>query len=268
MSDHLQFEETCALYATGALDAAAAAEFERHLRDCPSCRDELEQWRETAHQLTYSLEPQAPPPAVKAALLARLPVPARVVALPRGWALGLTAAVLFVLIGSTYALSTLQAQLRARDGRIAELEAEVQKAAGQVQDLARLQQAVARQQAMIQLLNGAGLETFELVGLKDAPAARARVFWNQEKNVWLFLVYGLPAPPAGKTYQLWYIDKQARKFSAGTFTPAAEPGGPPPLEFQHPPAPQALAAAAVTLEPAGGVPQPTGSVYLIGKPGA
>ena len=76
-----------------------------------------------------------------------------------------------------------------------------------------------------------------------------------------FMVYRLPPAPPGKTYQLWFITREA-KISAGTFqTSEAGEGA---LRVPLPPEAVQVTAAAVTLEPEGGVPQPTGPIYLYG----
>jgi anti-sigma-K factor RskA len=60
-------------YAVGAVDAAEAAAFERHLADCAECRDEVRSFREVLVQLAEaSAEP--PPPDLRARVLARVRV--------------------------------------------------------------------------------------------------------------------------------------------------------------------------------------------------
>jgi hypothetical protein len=52
--------------------------------------------------------------------------------------------------------------------------------------------------------------------------------------------------------------------SAGLLTPDAQGGG--SVYFETPVDIPPPVAVAVTLEPAGGVPAPTGAMYLVGKP--
>ena len=76
-------------------------------------------------------------------------------------------------------------------------------------------------------------------------------------------VFNLPAPPAGMDYQLWYVTKDA-KLSAAVFRPNAQ--GRYELRLALPAGvPEKLAATAVTLEPGGGSPQPTGRFYLMAQ---
>ncbi|MEO6463611.1 MAG: anti-sigma factor, partial [Candidatus Eisenbacteria bacterium] len=72
---------------------------------------------------------------------------------------------------------------------------------------------------------------------------------------------GLPRPPAGKDYQLWVIEGQTPR-SEGVF-PVNEQGRATHV-LPEVPEPGGVGAFAVTLEPAGGVPQPTGDMVLLG----
>ena len=56
--------ELTAGYAVDALDQTELAEFEAHLSGCPSCRQEIAQFRESAAELAVLLE-IAPPPALR-----------------------------------------------------------------------------------------------------------------------------------------------------------------------------------------------------------
>lgn len=259
MTAHAPYDEQGALYALGALDAAECTAFERHLNTCTECRRELAAWRETVHLLPYALASQAPPPGLKARVLAAAaagngpatggsgPVPfAPPTRRPAIWPhVGWAAALLIAIVGGYLRAASLEQQLARQEGT-----------------LAVLRQQMVQQREMVEALDARQVSMFQLAGQRQAPGAMARVFWNQERNVWLFYVHNLPPPPPGKTYQLWFITKAAQKISAGTFAPDKSA----PMKIQVPPAAKAIAAAAVTLEPAGGMPQPTGDIWLVGKP--
>jgi anti-sigma-K factor RskA len=79
----------------------------------------------------------------------------------------------------------------------------------------------------------------------------------------LLVAQGLPPAPEGKVYELWAIAGKGAPVPAGVFAVDAKGAGSlrvPPLQ-----AGEDLDTFAVTLEPAGGVPAPTGSMYLVGK---
>ena len=77
----------------------------------------------------------------------------------------------------------------------------------------------------------------------------------------VFNASNLPPLPAGRTYQLWVVTAQA-PISAGLLTPDAQ--GSVSETFNTPPDIPQPVAMAVTIEPAGGVPAPTGERYLVG----
>jgi anti-sigma-K factor RskA len=94
-----------------------------------------------------------------------------------------------------------------------------------------------------------------------APEANAKVIWDTETHQWVIYIFNLPTPPSDKDYQLWYVTKDAR-ISAAVFRPNAQ--GRTVLKLTLPAqATSGLAATAVTLEPKGGSPQPTGDRFYL-----
>jgi len=94
----------------------------------------------------------------------------------------------------------------------------------------------------------------------ETPQANAKVVWDTNAQKWEIYIFDLPAPPSDKDYQLWYVTKNA-KISDAVFRTDGQ--GRTVLKLTLPPDALAdLAATAVTLEPRGGSPQPTGKFYL------
>ena len=110
-------------------------------------------------------------------------------------------------------------------------------------------------------LTGPSTRVIELaaVGGQDPSA---RMFWNSETNRWTFFAYDLPATPPGRTYQLWLVTDE-QPISAGTFNPG--PDGTATVEADYALSPEELRAVAVSQEPAGGVPAPTGPIVIAGN---
>jgi anti-sigma-K factor RskA len=79
----------------------------------------------------------------------------------------------------------------------------------------------------------------------------------------VFVATGLPAAPEGKTYQLWAIAGGSAPVSAGVFT--VDTSGAGSLSVRPLPGVATVNAFAVTLEPVGGLPAPSGEMYLLGK---
>ena len=72
----------------------------------------------------------------------------------------------------------------------------------------------------------------------------------------------LPDLPEGRTYQLWVLTSGA-PISAGIFRPDASGGT--SIVFDTPVSLPPPTGMAVSVEPAGGVPAPTGEIVLAGK---
>ena len=100
-----------------------------------------------------------------------------------------------------------------------------------------------------------------LAGQGTTPEAKARLFWDQQRRHWSVYVNNLPPAPANRSYQLWFVPKAGNPVSAGVFN--TEANGSAVVEADVP-AGLDLMAAAVTTEPAGGLPQPTGPFALLG----
>jgi anti-sigma-K factor RskA len=90
------------------------------------------------------------------------------------------------------------------------------------------------------------------------PAARGRVFVSAEKGV-VFIAAHLPSLDANKTFQLWFIPAQGNPISAGLFRSEADASA---IYVRQGPVTNA-AAVAVTVEPAGGSPQPTTTPFIV-----
>ena len=128
-------------------------------------------------------------------------------------------------------------------------------------EVTSLQQEIGRQQELLKTLISPDTQVVALEGLKPSPAARGRVWWHREAGGF-FVAGGLPAAPAGKTYQLWAI-AGATPTSAGVFD--VDPKGSASLRVKPLPGAEKVEVFAVTLEPAGGLRRPSGPMYLAGK---
>jgi anti-sigma factor RsiW len=82
MTDHARHRDDVAPYLLGALNDLERQAFERHLRGCAECRDELERLQPAAAALPGSVEQVEPPPGLKRRLMAEVEGDSKVVALP------------------------------------------------------------------------------------------------------------------------------------------------------------------------------------------
>jgi len=103
----------------------------------------------------------------------------------------------------------------------------------------------------------------KIVPLATKSATRmGRMFWNRASNDWTMVVYTMPPPKPGMTYQVWLVTDKA-KISAGTFQP--DSSGHAFMQANYALPRNALKAVAVTEEPAGGMPAPTGPIVVSGS---
>jgi hypothetical protein len=110
------------------------------------------------------------------------------------------------------------------------------------------------------ILRASDLHSASLAGVAPATAARGRAYVSASRGMF-FAAEALPPLPAGRTYQLWSI-VGGQPVSHGVFGPEGD--GRAQVLAQAPPGP--VDAFAVTIEPAGGVPAPTGDKVLLGVP--
>ncbi len=263
---HSDLKDDASAYALGSLDPADRASFEAHLADCDECAAEVRSLRRVAATLAGTVPQPIPPSDVRRRVLVSLAAhPAseagsRTRERPqRSW-LPL-AATLIVAVGAGVYAARLQT-------RVADLEARLQQALVQASAADRVVADAGRVntelQASMGVLAAPDLVRIDLAGQPAAPQARGRALWSRVRGM-VFTASALPPLPAGRVYQVWVVT-QPGPVSAGLLMPDVAGGG--LTFFETPPDIPAPTAVAVTIEPAGGLPAPTGAFYLIGSPGA
>jgi anti-sigma-K factor RskA len=155
-------------------------------------------------------------------------------------------------------LGELRAALTDREARLAQLQSEL---ARRGQETADLRKAVAQRDEMLAFLQSPNVKVISLAGLEQAKDAGALLLFDPDSKKAFFYAFNMPPLPAGKTYQLWAIlDKPV---NAGTFSTDA--GQKSRLILRSLPDFTRITQFAVSLEPVGGRPQPTGDIYLSGR---
>ena len=217
-----------------------------------------------------AMRPQVdPPPALRRRVLAAAgapevssraivtPMPAR--SRPRfvnaGWLSAAALLIASVAVGA-YAVSVRQ--------RVGGLEGQLREALNRLdlteQRLAEATRAAERAQLRMAVLTSPDLKQVSLAGQPPAPRAAGRAFWSRSNGL-IFAANGLPPLPAGRTYQLWFLTRGA-PVSAGLIAP--DSAGRIAAAFDTPPGTPDPTGLAVSIEPEGGVPAPTGAIYLAG----
>lgn len=229
-------------YALGALEPDEVDAVERHLETCPDCQILAVEARRAAELLWLAAPPVTPPVSLRGRVLARIaqekaamsPTPA---ASPAD-ASGDTEPAL----GAASAGGPLGRLARALRGGSAPQEA----VAGNL-----LRDLLADPQCVILPVAGTG----------EAPQARARFVVSRDRRDAVLVASGLRQPGTGKAYQVWLL-RGGKPAPNTLFTVNRTGVG---AGIVHASAPWGeFDTVAVTPEPAGGSPAPTGPILLAG----
>jgi anti-sigma-K factor RskA len=169
----------------------------------------------------------------------------------------------------------LQRQVAVLSGEVDRLRTEVREARSLVgerdrlreqvevlnREMGRMRTEVLEAKQDLRVIAAPGVQAVALSGLGTTPAAKGSTYVNPSTRDALFYAFNLPVLPADKTYQLWFI-AGGKPVSAGTF--AVDPRGTASLRVESVADVRQIKGWAVTVEPRGGVPQPTGTFVLKG----
>ena len=266
-ADHDAFSDLAAPYALGVLAGDERDAFVAHLATCAVCRRDVAALARVVEALPQTLDQAALPPDLRSRVLAaaNAPAPAAVRFEERrrvresrspglmGW-LAAAAAAAALAAG---ALAWISRSDNARLQR--ELVAAHEREAALDRQLTALKTSAAYASQTAAVLRAADLGRVELAGQTGAQQASGRILWSASQGV-VFVATNLPPLPPGRVYQLWVVADKPR--SAGVVVPDAaghltvissEPVGTRPKAF------------ALSLEPEGGRPSPTGPILLAGS---
>ena len=280
---HEPFDGLAALYAMGALSHDERTAFETHLEVCLECVEEVKSLLPVTHGLVHGAPLLEPPAALRARVLSLVSganvapelrdtplgtldapeLPAVFVEPPRRGSGALFWLAAMLLIGAAGAGGWYVAELdRQMEGLRADLDVTTRRADLAEQDNEAVRAAAAEREAVLAIVTGPGVRQLDLTGQPLAPRASARALWNDASDM-VLVATGLPALPAGDIYQLWFVLPDA-PVSAALVQPSPE--GDATVRLEVPGAVTMPAVMAITIEPAGGAPAPTGDVYLLGQP--
>jgi anti-sigma-K factor RskA len=266
-----ELQELAPIFALGALDGDDLASFRAALPASAELQAEVTSFESVCGRLACVTATARPSGGLRARSLgavgvfpaaARRTAPVAPAAGPAPW-LAWAAALAAVAAGGLYVREhLLLADLRRdsaavrseRDG----LEAEVLQART---ELATLQRQLTQEVAFRELVGQRESRQVLLAGLEPAPAAVARAVWNPGTREAVLLVTGLAPAPPGKVYEAWVIAAGA-PVPAGTFQ--VDASGKAVLRLPAVDETSRVKTFAVTIEPDGGTPAPTGSMVLAG----
>ena len=145
--------------------------------------------------------------------------------------------------------------------QLAQREAELEETRVQLSQQGGARTVGTPQDELAALLRIPNVKAVSLTGSDVAKRAAGFLLYDaRTQNVWLYSM-NLPESPAGTTYQLWAIHD--KPVSVGTFN--MDIGETVHLLVKKAPSFTAAKTFAVSLEPSGGRPQPTGPIYLLSR---
>jgi anti-sigma-K factor RskA len=262
---HDELRELSGGYALGALSDTERRLFEAHLSTCPECAGEVRELTAVVSRLAQVVPQVDPPAALRARVLSAATAGHQsdaVGALPSSprrpglWAMLSAAAAIAAIALGLYAVSLQQ--------RIRVLEEELRIASARATDINRqlVQYRVASDRALQirAILAAPDLRRIDLAGQKAAPGAFGRAFWSPTQG--LAVAFDkLPPTSTDRVYQLWVIPPGAAPISAALLELQSDGTA---IALGAPGTSSRVGTVAVTLEPAGGVPAPTGDMIVAG----
>jgi anti-sigma-K factor RskA len=250
--------DLAAAYALGALSPEEVERFEAFLATSPEAQREVAEFRDVAALLALGESDAAPSADLRSRVLARIgeskvtPMPAarpsRGRVPPLYW--GALAASVLAVIGLTFSLMKARTDVGGLEGALASVRS----------SLAETQERLRSREATLDFIFAPSTRQYQLTASGD-PQPGIQLFWDAKKNTAIIHGYAIKQVPSGREYQLWFI-KDGKPVPSVTFTP--EPTGHVRVEKIQVPTGGAVSAAAVTVEPAGGSPQPTSPILLVG----
>lgn len=256
---HDDFEAIAALDALGAATADEESVLREHLSSCIPCRRARDEFAEAAALMAKDLEPVAPPADVRERVFEDVSPGGEAVGERGGffsrWGLA-TAATLFLALWGWREIG-----IRAMREHVSSQQADIQQLADEKKVLELQRDKLA---SAVASLAAANTQTISLTGAKMSPSAAAKVFMDSDKHRAVVVFANLPDCPNDKSYQLWIIrGDQPKPQSAGVFD--VEKGN-ATITIENLPVMTEIKGLAVTMEPRGGVDQPTNAnYYVLGK---
>jgi anti-sigma-K factor RskA len=267
-----KFEKLCAGYVLNALNEAESKEFEKMLSDASEEeRIFYQSMQSAANQLAFTVEGNEPSEALKERLMEHIrskddsdqqessAIDEAVEFEEDGINWGaLTAAASFALLIISLSLIFYSFSLNSKVNNKEEVISQ------QKTKITELETELQQKKEMLAILEAREVAMIVMSGMEINPNGYGKVIWDSEKQQALLQVSNLPSVPSNKDYQLWLI-KNNKPVSVGVFTVNTERDTFFKIEKIVKADEQSANAFAITMEPKGGMPQPTGDMYLMGS---
>ncbi|MBO6620464.1 MAG: anti-sigma factor [Balneola sp.] len=259
-TDNAKFEELCVGFVLSSITKEEEKEFKSLLKDATQEQEQLYQdMQSIASEMALLAYNQKPSENVKEQLLemAWASVHARggsnVHYLSR-YRIAAAAAVLFLI--SSFGLFFFNQNLES------DLENQKELVAQKETTIRILETEVEQKSELLAILEARDVDLVLMDGQDVNPNGFGKVVWDKDNGQALLQVANMPAVPTAKEYQLWILIN-GQPLSAGVFA-VNNPERDNFFKIQQLNQSADQGAFAITLEPEGGSPQPTGAMYMMG----
>jgi anti-sigma-K factor RskA len=281
---HETFRELVPLYVLGALDGEELHTFERYTEaNRARCATELAEFQAVADQIARAAPPVRPPATVWQQIRAEIDArsekrePFQLSALLMRWIpWATTTALATLVVYLSNQLGDKQNSLAALNRRIEALQTDKmelirdtnelrQKLNRQDLQVASLEHKVEQQSSSLALLMDPAIRVAQMTDPKGETKAVAKVYWHDTRRTGLVVVSHLAPVLEGedKCLELWAIKDGEAPVPAGIFW--TDESGHGVVEIRLARQLASIDKFAVTIEPTGGVPAPTGPMVLLGE---
>ena len=264
MDRHIE-AETLESYALGQLPDADRRRADTHLDVCAICTAELRELNAVLSGIGESVPPMAPSAGLRQRVLVSVGRESqeaasihRIVRRERpAWSMAWMAAAAIVLLAvggfafrAEQSRRLLENELSSAQARNADLEQRLRRFTGQT-DLA------------LSILTAGDMREIPLTGSGESAAVAARAYLSPARGL-LLVADRLPDPPPGRVYQAWIIEGNQPPTSAGLLGQESAGRG---MLIVTPPRPGIAGSVTVAVsdEPPGGLPAPSGTIRLAGS---
>ena len=259
MDHKTEYEDQIALFALGLLTGYELRKIEEHLATgCKICNELLEDSETVFTNLPYVLKDSPISPDLEDRILDKLDSfeekhDSQGKSFLHDFWKGLSplwlnigsaiaaAAIIFLFISTLTLQQRLSVQEKNMDALLASLE---------------------KDEEMMDFVKNPSVSVVNLSGTMSELECSGKLFWNTATNDALLMVSKIPALVPGQTYQFWVLEN-GDPHSMGMFT--VNKKGENMIEIKNMPKDKGRIEFAVTLEPEGGMPEPTGATYLVGS---
>lgn len=268
--DHKIAYELLDSYAFGILDEGERLAVEQHLNTgCTQCAARLREVSDVSVRLASTVPQVEVPAHVKERLMARIGMthhPARASrrnegASLAGWLRVAWGTAGVAIAAAAFLLWQTTALHKQLDETTRLLAQNTQSTEQMRSELSNVKTELAKYQHA-PVLGEPDLRFVSLAGMDPNPQAFGNVVTRPDKSSGMLYVYRFPMAPEDKEYQLWGLRKDKPPISLGMFSVNRD--GTAMLNLETIPAGEEIVGFSVTIEPMGGMPEPTGMMYVKG----